>query len=66
MASAVSGIERGIQFLSNSNMVLAVIIALIVFVAGPTLFILDIIPNAIGAFVQELPEMASRTNSVGG
>ncbi|MGW4858110.1 BCCT family transporter [Kocuria palustris] len=66
VASAVSGIERGIQFLSNSNMVLAVIIALIVFVAGPTLFILDIIPNAIGAFVQELPEMASRTNSVGG
>ncbi|WP_144794740.1 BCCT family transporter [Kocuria palustris] len=66
VASAVSGIERGIQFLSNSNMVLAVIIAIIVFVAGPTLFILDIIPNAVGAYIQQLPEMASRTNSSGG
>lgn len=66
VASAISGIERGIQFLSNSNMVLAVILAIIVFVAGPTLFILDVIPNAVGAFIGDLPEMASRTNASGG
>ena len=36
VASAVSGISRGIQWLSNINMVLAVVLALIVFVAGPT------------------------------
>ncbi|GAA3300559.1 MULTISPECIES: BCCT family transporter [Glutamicibacter] len=61
VASAVSGIERGIQWLSNTNMVLAVIIALIVFIGGPTLFILNVIPNAIGSFIGDLPEMASRT-----
>lgn len=63
VASAVSGIERGIQWLSNINMVLAVILALIVFIGGPTLFILNVIPNAIGSFISDLPEMASRTAS---
>lgn len=66
VASAVSGIERGIQYLSNSNMVLAVVLALVVFIAGPTLFILDVIPNAVGAFIGDLPQMASRTNASGG
>ena len=61
VASAISGIERGIQWLSNINMVLAVIIALIVFIGGPTLFILNLIPNAIGSFLGDLPQMASRT-----
>ena len=45
LLTAVSGIERGIQFLANTNMVLAVVMALIVFVVGPTLFILNLIPS---------------------
>ncbi|TAP25176.1 BCCT family transporter [Arthrobacter sp. S41] len=65
VASAVSGIERGIQWLSNINMVLAVILALIVFIGGPTLFILNVIPNAVGAFIGDLPQMASRTAASG-
>lgn len=65
VASAVSGIERGIQWLSNINMLLAVLLAVIVFVCGPTLFILNVIPNALGAFINDLPEMASRTASSG-
>ncbi|MCI9887981.1 BCCT family transporter [Micrococcales bacterium 31B] len=65
VASAVSGIERGIQWLSNANMVLAVILALIVFVFGPTLFILNVIPSSIGSFIEQLPHMASRTTGVG-
>lgn len=65
VASAVSGIERGIQWLSNINMVLAVILALIVFIGGPTLFILNVIPNAVGSFIGDLPQMASRTAATG-
>ena len=65
VASALSGIEKGIQWLSNINMVLAVLLAIIVFVGGPTLFILNIIPSAIGDFIDELPAMASRTAAVG-
>jgi choline/carnitine/betaine transport len=65
IASAISGIERGIQWLSNINMVLAVLLALVVFAAGPTLFILNIIPTSIGTFIADLPEMASRTAAAG-
>ncbi|MCP3425405.1 BCCT family transporter [Rothia sp. AR01] len=65
VASAVSGIERGIQWLSNINMVLAVILAVIVFIGGPTLFILNVIPNAVGSFIGDLPQMASRTAAAG-
>src|SRR5690606_37899155 len=45
--SAVSGIARGIQWLSNINMVLAVVLAVFVFIAGPTLFMLNFLPTAI-------------------
>ncbi|WP_426326059.1 BCCT family transporter [Microbacterium sp. E-13] len=65
VASAVSGIERGIQWLSNINMVLALVLAIVVFLGGPTLFILNVLPDAIGAFVGNLPEMASRTAATG-
>jgi choline/carnitine/betaine transport len=65
VASAVSGISRGIQWLSNINMVLAVILALIVFVAGPTMFILNLIPSAVGDYARDLAEMSSRTEAVG-
>ncbi len=63
--SAVSGISRGIQWLSNINMVLALLLAVIVFVLGPTLLILNLIPSAIGEFFRDLPAMASRTESAG-
>ncbi|HJE78123.1 MAG TPA: BCCT family transporter [Brevibacterium epidermidis] len=65
VASAVSGVEKGIQWLSNINMVLAVIVALIVFIGGPTLFILNVIPSSVGSFIQDLPQLASRTAADG-
>ncbi|MGH1565583.1 BCCT family transporter [Mumia sp. DW29H23] len=66
VASAVSGVARGIQWLANTNMVLAVVLAVFVFVVGPTLLILNLIPETIGAYVGDMTEMASRTNSTGG
>ncbi len=64
--SAVSGVARGIQWLSNFNMVLAIALALFVFVVGPTMFVLDLIPTAIAGYFGELPDMAGRTNAQGG
>ncbi|AWT26949.1 Glycine betaine transporter BetP [Corynebacterium provencense] len=63
VASAASGISRGIQWLSNINMVLALLLAVLVFIGGPTLFILNIIPQTVGNFIDQLPHMASRTPS---
>jgi choline/carnitine/betaine transport len=64
--SAVSGVAKGIQWLSNINMVLALALALFVFVLGPTVFILNLVPTSIGSYVQDLPQMAARTGAEGG
>jgi choline/carnitine/betaine transport len=65
VVSAVSGVAKGIQWLSNTNMVLAVVLALFLFVAGPTIFMLDLIPTSIGSYVQTLPAMSARTGAEG-
>ena len=64
--SAVSGVAKGIQWLSNINMVLALSLAVFVFVAGPTVFILDLIPTSVGSYFQDLAMMSARTEASGG
>ncbi|MFI9810826.1 BCCT family transporter [Saccharothrix variisporea] len=66
VASAVSGVARGIQWLSNTNMVLAVVLAVFVFVVGPTVFVLNLVPAAIGGYFGDLADMAGRTAASGG
>jgi choline/carnitine/betaine transport len=66
VASAVSGVAKGIQWLSNINMVLAGILALFVFVAGPTILILNLIPTAIGDYFGNMAQLAARTAATGG
>ncbi|CAL9317969.1 Glycine betaine transporter BetP [Streptomyces sp. SudanB25_2051] len=67
VVSAVSGVERGIQWLSNTNMVLAAVLALFLFVAGPTILVLDLIPTSLAAYFDELPTLVGRTEaSTGG
>ncbi|WP_254879121.1 BCCT family transporter [Streptomyces sp. NA04227] len=64
--SAVSGVEKGIQWLSNTNMVLALILALFVFIAGPTIIVLDMLPTSVFSYLGDLPELAGRTDATGG
>jgi choline/carnitine/betaine transport len=66
IGSAISGVEKGIQWLSNTNMVLAISLAAFVFVVGPTVFILDLIPTAVGSYFQDLAQMSARTEAAGG
>ncbi|TWD83932.1 choline/carnitine/betaine transport [Kribbella amoyensis] len=66
VASAVSGVAKGIQWLSNINMVLAVVLAVFVFVVGPTVLILNLVPTAIGDYFRDLADMAARTEASGG
>ncbi|WP_299534636.1 BCCT family transporter [uncultured Streptomyces sp.] len=63
--SAVSGVERGIQWLSNTNMVLALVLAVFVFVAGPTIIVLDLLPTSVATYFGELPQLAGRTEASG-
>jgi choline/carnitine/betaine transport len=63
--SAVSGVARGIQWLSNINMVLALVLAVFLFVAGPTIFILNLLPTSLGSYIGDLPTMSARTSAEG-
>jgi glycine betaine transporter len=59
--SAVSGVHRGIQWLSNINMVLAVVLVLFLLVLGPTVFILNTFTESIGGYLSNLVPMSFRT-----
>lgn len=65
VASAVSGVEKGIQWLSNTYMVLALIFAVFVFAAGPTIIVLDLLPTSIAAYFGNLAQLAGRTEATG-
>jgi glycine betaine transporter len=64
--SAVSGVERGIQWLSNFNMVLAVLLVLFILIAGPTVFIFDTLIGATGDYLGGLLGRSFRTGAFGG
>ncbi|WIK81957.1 BCCT family transporter [Micrococcus lylae] len=57
VASAVSGVARGIRWLSNINMVLAMGLALFFFVAGPTAFLFNVIPGVMMEYVGSSADM---------
>ena len=61
VTSAVSGVRRGIQWLSNMNMVIAAVLALFVFIAGPSFFLLNFMPSSVWAFFEHLPAMLTRS-----
>lgn len=60
IGSALSGIGKGIKILSNANMLLAFLLLLMMFIIGPTMFILNIFTDTIGGYLQNLPNMSFR------
>nr|WSX49017.1 BCCT family transporter [Streptomyces sp. NBC_00974] len=61
--SAFSGLHKGVKWLSTTNVVLAGALMLFVFVLGPTVYILDVIPASVGSYLHELLPMATRTGA---
>ncbi|MEV1329418.1 BCCT family transporter [Micromonospora costi] len=64
--SAVTGVKKGIQFLSNTNMVLAVALLFFLLVVGPTVFILNTLTASTGGYLYDLIPMSFRTGAFGG
>ncbi|MFE9256992.1 BCCT family transporter [Streptomyces sp. NPDC006879] len=63
VVSAFSGLHRGVKWLSTINIVLAACLALFVFLVGPTVYILDVIPASVGSYLHQLLPLASRTGA---
>lgn len=54
--SVVSGVHKGLKWLSNINMGVAACLALTVLVLGPTILVLKAIPSNLGMYLSLLPE----------
>ncbi|GAB3252456.1 BCCT family transporter [Alteromonas gracilis] len=64
--SAISGVERGIQLLSNTNAIAAALLAFFLLVVGPTVFIVSTFTESLGGYLTHLPAMSFRTGVFGG
>lgn len=60
IGSAVTGVERGVKWLSQTNLVAAGLLALVVFTFGPTVAILDTFSTALGNYLTEFARMSLR------
>ncbi|MGG1686051.1 BCCT family transporter [Pseudalkalibacillus sp. NRS-1564] len=58
MASSTTGLNKGIKYLSNLNLALALILMLFVLFLGPTVFILESFTLALGGYIQKFIEMS--------
>jgi choline-glycine betaine transporter len=58
-------VHRGIQWLSNLNMFLAVVLVLFLLLVGPTVFILNTFTESLGAYGSNLVTMSFRTAAFG-
>ena len=62
MTSAMSGLHKGIQLLSRFNVLLALAIAAVILVFGPTLFLVNTYTQSMGEYVSSFFAMATMTS----
>lgn len=60
MLSSLSGVERGIKWLSSFNLALAGVLLLAVALLGPTGFIFDTFTTSLGSYLDNLVQMSLR------
>ncbi|GAB7089831.1 BCCT family transporter [Halorubrum luteum] len=61
--SVYLGLDKGIRRLSNLNLTLMMLLLASVFILGPTLFILGVLPQGIGAYLGNFFELSFFGNS---
>ncbi|WP_372018349.1 BCCT family transporter [Pseudoxanthomonas sp. 10H] len=66
MASTLSGVDRGIKWLSNFNLALAALLLAMVLVLGPTAYLFDVFTTTLGSYLDELVGMSLRLSPFSG
>ncbi|SES40247.1 BCCT family transporter [Psychrobacillus sp. OK032] len=61
IGSAWSGLSKGIKYLSNTNLVLALALLGFVILLGPTLLIFDMFTDSFGGYLANIVQMSLRT-----
>lgn len=64
--SVVTGVHKGLKLLSNVNMMLAALLALTIFVLGPTVYLLQAFPQNLGMYARLLPATMLHTGAFAG
>lgn len=59
--SAWSGLSKGIKYLSNANIVLALALLGFILILGPTLLIFNMFTDSLGGYLADLVNMSMRT-----
>ncbi|AQQ51965.1 BCCT family transporter [Planococcus lenghuensis] len=62
--SAWTGLSKGIKYLSNTNMVLAVLLLFLVLILGPTLLIFNVFTQSLGGYLQNLIQLSFETSAL--
>ncbi|WP_188067371.1 glycine betaine uptake BCCT transporter [Brevibacillus brevis] len=60
LLSATTGLDRGIKYLSNTNLIFALLLLLLTLVLGPTSFIFDAFTSTLGSYLNNLISMSLR------
>lgn len=60
LISATTGLYKGIKILSNTNLVIAILLMVFVWTTGPTSFIFDIFTTTLGSYLQNIVNMSLR------
>ncbi|WP_019815899.1 BCCT family transporter [Saccharomonospora saliphila] len=55
--SVITGLNRGLRWLSNANMTLAAVLAICVLFVGPTIFLFQSVVQNTGEYVQVIPQL---------
>lgn len=66
IVSVVSGVARGMKWLSNTNLVLAALLMLVVLFTGPTLFLLREFVQSLGHYLQNVVGLTFNTLAFSG
>ena len=64
--SAVSGVDKGIKILSNTNMIMAFGLLIVMLFAGPTVYILELFIESLGAYAQNIVWLSFFMDTTGG
>lgn len=61
--SVVSGLDKGVKILSNVNMILAFALMLLIFIAGPTIYLLKSFIQNTGSYISNFVQISTWNDS---
>ncbi|MEA1984726.1 MAG: BCCT family transporter [Euryarchaeota archaeon] len=64
--SVVSGLNKGVRFLSQMNMILGLLLLLFVFLVGPTMFLISSFVQSVGYYLDHLIPLSFQTDAFRG